>query len=240
KKKKQKKPENDYPWTAARSRVDKLPEDPEGPGESRRITATAGFPASREREFGNLAHDANVYKLVGPVLVKQDKPEAASNVDKRIDYITAEIKRVEGQLKDLTDKSEKAKTQCQLVTKKIRRDPWSPKYVNDSVSLLPRVKGGAEFVPESPRLWEPDWVLPRVSRGPHVWYNPPTSRMIPASDTAGCPLHKLLCTAVRMDRNQRPVRQIENITPEDVSPAASHLPPSAKRYLAFSGKMLYH
>ena len=35
--------------------------------------------------------DSNVYKLMGPVLVKQDQEEAKQNVQKRIDYINAEL-----------------------------------------------------------------------------------------------------------------------------------------------------
>lgn len=38
-----------------------------------------------------LNDDANVYKLIGPVLVKQDLAEANANVRKRIDYISAEL-----------------------------------------------------------------------------------------------------------------------------------------------------
>lgn len=34
---------------------------------------------------------ANVYKLIGPVLVKQDLAEARANVRKRIEYISAEL-----------------------------------------------------------------------------------------------------------------------------------------------------
>jgi prefoldin beta subunit len=32
-----------------------------------------------------------VFKLVGPVLVKQDQAEAKSNVDKRLEFIGAEM-----------------------------------------------------------------------------------------------------------------------------------------------------
>lgn len=32
-----------------------------------------------------------VYKLVGPVLVKQDLEEARQTVDKRLEYITKEV-----------------------------------------------------------------------------------------------------------------------------------------------------
>jgi len=43
------------------------------------------------------------------MLVKQDRSEATSNVNKRLEFIRAEIKRVETQLNDLTEKSEKKK-----------------------------------------------------------------------------------------------------------------------------------
>ncbi|KAB0394395.1 hypothetical protein E2I00_013377, partial [Balaenoptera physalus] len=42
-----------------------------------------------------------VFKLLGPVLVKQELGEARATVGKRLDYITAEIKRYESQLRDL-------------------------------------------------------------------------------------------------------------------------------------------
>jgi len=38
-----------------------------------------------------LDDDSNVYKLIGPVLVKQDQEEAKQNVQKRIDYINTEL-----------------------------------------------------------------------------------------------------------------------------------------------------
>ncbi|KAJ1656030.1 Prefoldin subunit 6 [Dispira simplex] len=44
-----------------------------------------------QKEFKNLNDDANVYKLIGPVLVKQEPTEAKSNVSKRIEYISAEM-----------------------------------------------------------------------------------------------------------------------------------------------------
>eukprot|EP00397_Hematodinium_sp_SG-2012_P066599 GEMP01100357.1.p1 GENE.GEMP01100357.1~~GEMP01100357.1.p1 ORF type:complete len:128 (+),score=34.51 GEMP01100357.1:25-384(+) len=59
-------------------------------------------------EFEKLEEDAIVYKLVGPVLVKQDVDDAKVNVDKRIEYITNELKRVDGVVenleKELSDK----------------------------------------------------------------------------------------------------------------------------------------
>jgi prefoldin beta subunit len=45
-------------------------------------------------EFNFLAEDANVYKLVGPVLAKQDLAECKGNVTKRIEFIDREIARL--------------------------------------------------------------------------------------------------------------------------------------------------
>ena len=44
-----------------------------------------------KQEFQSLKSDANIYKLVGPVLVKQDHEEAKQNVNKRIEYIQGEM-----------------------------------------------------------------------------------------------------------------------------------------------------
>lgn len=46
---------------------------------------------SVQSEFSSLADDANIYKLVGPVLLKQDTAEAKSTVDGRLDYIGQEM-----------------------------------------------------------------------------------------------------------------------------------------------------
>ncbi|CEM04172.1 unnamed protein product [Vitrella brassicaformis CCMP3155] len=46
-----------------------------------------------KEEFGCLESDAEVYKLVGPLLVKQPIDEAKTQVDKRLDYIDKEIER---------------------------------------------------------------------------------------------------------------------------------------------------
>ena len=48
-----------------------------------------------------------VFKLLGPVLVKQELGEARATVGKRLDYITAEIKRYESQLRDLEQQLER-------------------------------------------------------------------------------------------------------------------------------------
>ncbi|XP_068106286.1 prefoldin subunit 6 [Hyperolius riggenbachi] len=58
-----------------------------------------------------LLDDSNtVYKLIGPVLVKQDMEEAKSTVDKRLQYINGEIKRYETMLKEMEQKSEQQRS----------------------------------------------------------------------------------------------------------------------------------
>ncbi|CAF1928797.1 hypothetical protein Bca4012_072047 [Brassica carinata] len=52
------------------------------------------------KELDLLEEEANVYKLIGPVLVKQDLAEANANVRKRIEYISAELKRVDASIHD--------------------------------------------------------------------------------------------------------------------------------------------
>ncbi|KAG9448010.1 hypothetical protein H6P81_014138 [Aristolochia fimbriata] len=61
------------------------------------------------KELDLLNEDANVYKLIGPVLVKQDLAEANANVRKRIEYISAELKRLDGTLQDLEEKQNSKK-----------------------------------------------------------------------------------------------------------------------------------
>nr|CAG8600862.1 4351_t:CDS:2 [Entrophospora candida] len=44
-----------------------------------------------QKEFQLLKEDSNIFKLIGPVLVKQDKAEAVQNVNKRLEYIRSEM-----------------------------------------------------------------------------------------------------------------------------------------------------
>ncbi|CZR64225.1 related to Gim complex component GIM1 [Phialocephala subalpina] len=64
-----------------------------------------------QKEFAGLDDGANIYKLVGPVLLKQDKTEAVMAVDGRLEFIENEIKRVDKQIKDVQDKSDALRTE---------------------------------------------------------------------------------------------------------------------------------
>ncbi|KAF8739371.1 hypothetical protein AX14_009936 [Amanita brunnescens Koide BX004] len=62
-----------------------------------------------KKEFGILTPENTVYKLIGPVLVIQDQSDAKANVETRLEFIKSEIKRVEGQLKELQSAQENKK-----------------------------------------------------------------------------------------------------------------------------------
>ncbi|KAK3677374.1 Prefoldin subunit 6 [Recurvomyces mirabilis] len=61
---------------------------------------------SVQKEFAGLDDDAKIYKLVGPVLLKQETSEAKSTVDGRLEYIGKEIKRIEESITEIQGKSE--------------------------------------------------------------------------------------------------------------------------------------
>ncbi|KAI3432816.1 hypothetical protein D9Q98_010400 [Chlorella vulgaris] len=65
------------------------------------------------QELKLLAADAIVYKMIGPVLVRQDTMEARSNVSKRLEFIAGEVKRLDTQLQQLEEKQ--STKQAQLV-----------------------------------------------------------------------------------------------------------------------------
>ncbi|TWU75930.1 hypothetical protein ED733_006290 [Metarhizium rileyi] len=63
------------------------------------------------REFEKLGEDEIIYKLMGPVLLKQDKVEAESTVKGRLDFIAGEVTRLEEQIKESQEKLEKKKAE---------------------------------------------------------------------------------------------------------------------------------
>lgn len=60
-------------------------------------------------EFNLMDADAAVFKLVGPILAKQDISEAKNNVEKRIEFITKEIDRMDKLELDFQAKVEEKK-----------------------------------------------------------------------------------------------------------------------------------
>ena len=64
---------------------------------------------SVQTEFASLPSESNIYKLIGPCLVKQEREEAVQSVNARLDFIGNEIKKVEGQIGEMQAESEKKK-----------------------------------------------------------------------------------------------------------------------------------
>jgi prefoldin beta subunit len=73
---------------------------------------------SVQQEFATLDDDDDsaIYKLVGPVLLKQEKAEAVLAVEGRLAYIDKEIERVEKTIGDMRGKSEGLKMEVCLRT----------------------------------------------------------------------------------------------------------------------------
>ncbi|XP_018351859.1 PREDICTED: prefoldin subunit 6 [Trachymyrmex septentrionalis] len=79
-----------------------------------------------KKELDILKEENDVFKLIGPVLVKQELCEAKQNVDKRMDYIKSELKRVDDLMstldkkldsqRDVIDKLQQAFQQAQIKT----------------------------------------------------------------------------------------------------------------------------
>merc|ERR1712048_90083 len=63
-----------------------------------------------KEEFENLEEGSMVYKLVGPVMVKQNIDDARQNVEKRLEYINGELERsnkvIAVQEKELAEKQQ--------------------------------------------------------------------------------------------------------------------------------------
>ena len=74
-----------------------------------------------KEELDSLEEGANVFKLVGPALVRQDLSEARSNGEKRIGYISGELKRQEEAIKDLEKKQEEKKESLQTLQTQMQK-----------------------------------------------------------------------------------------------------------------------
>lgn len=52
-----------------------------------------------------------MYKKIGPVLIRQEKVEAVSNVKKRLEFIENEVERLEDKMKNVSEKMAKKQRQ---------------------------------------------------------------------------------------------------------------------------------
>ncbi|KAG2369443.1 Prefoldin [Suillus spraguei] len=79
-----------------------------------------------KKEFAQLTPSNTVYKLMGPVLVPQDQNEAKTNVETRLEFIKSEIKRVDAQINDSEDRSEKKKNELVEIQTKLQQAQTTP------------------------------------------------------------------------------------------------------------------
>jgi prefoldin beta subunit len=73
-----------------------------------------------KKEFDGLKEDAGIYKLVGPVLLKQERTEAVSAVDGRLEYINKEINRTEDRIKELQTASDNKRVELMQLQQKMQ------------------------------------------------------------------------------------------------------------------------
>ncbi|KAL8948903.1 MAG: hypothetical protein Q9183_007648 [Haloplaca sp. 2 TL-2023] len=74
-----------------------------------RLESQSQENTSVQKEFSNLDDDTKIYKLIGPVLLRQEKAEAEQAVGGRLEFIGKEIKRVEGLITEMQSQSESKK-----------------------------------------------------------------------------------------------------------------------------------
>ena len=86
------------------------------------VTIAASFSrkTNTAQELEKLEDDANVFKLIGPVLIKQDLVEAKSNVQKRLEFIQNETERLDKMVKSMENKQETKHREIQELQKKLQ------------------------------------------------------------------------------------------------------------------------
>ena len=73
-----------------------------------------------KKEFDALSHDAKVFKMVGPVLLKQERSEALTAVNGRLEFIAKSIKDTEDRIKELQETSEKKRLELMQLQQKMQ------------------------------------------------------------------------------------------------------------------------
>ncbi|XP_077288201.1 prefoldin 6 [Arctopsyche grandis] len=74
-----------------------------------------------QQELDLLQAEAEVYKLIGPVLVKQGLEDARQNVSKRMEYISKELKRMDTNITSLQQRQEGSSTALSKLEKEFQQ-----------------------------------------------------------------------------------------------------------------------
>merc|ERR1712238_278297 len=73
------------------------------------------------QELAILDSSTNVYKMVGPVLIKNSLDDANETVSKRIEFITVEKKRLEKKSKELETRGNAIATKVQQMQNQLQK-----------------------------------------------------------------------------------------------------------------------
>lgn len=65
----------------------------------KQLTSQKSENESVKTEFAELEPEGSIWKLTGPILIKQDREDAFGNVAKRLEFITSELSRAEDAIK---------------------------------------------------------------------------------------------------------------------------------------------
>ncbi|NXW95855.1 PFD6 protein, partial [Alopecoenas beccarii] len=96
--------------------------DPKTPQKHPKNTTLTPPPhPPKTQELDLLDATNTIFKLMGPVLVKQEMDEAKTTVGKRLDYITGEIKRYEQQMQELERRSEQQRETLGRLQQELQR-----------------------------------------------------------------------------------------------------------------------
>lgn len=97
------------------------------------------------QELELLDEDSNIFKLIGPVLIKQDPLEATTNVKKRLEFIKGESDRLDAQCKRLEDKQHKR----QSAVRSLAQHQYSD---CQDFEICPSVESCVQFMDRTP-MW---------------------------------------------------------------------------------------
>ncbi|TPP58801.1 Prefoldin beta subunit [Fasciola gigantica] len=88
----------------------------------RQLSAQLSENENVKEDLAHLNESNAVFKLVGPVLLKQDLSEAKETVNKRISFINAELKRQDDRIKELEKQQERCREQITKLQQRLQQE----------------------------------------------------------------------------------------------------------------------
>ena len=72
-------------------------------------------------QIDEVSEGVEVFKMIGPVLVKQDVTEAKANVDKRLEFITKELESIDKKVEEALQKKQKIEKSMQEISQWVQQ-----------------------------------------------------------------------------------------------------------------------